>query len=253
MTTEPLDDRLRREPLVGPFCKTCDPAMIEAIGHAGMLFVILDLEHGPLDIGDLPNLIRAARASDTYPVVRTLRPDDIGRALDLGAAAVQVPHVETADHAAAVVQAARFAPQGLRGVCRCVRAARYGATDKTDYFTHANQATVIVQVEGQTGLNNLDDILSVPGVEVVFVGVYDLSQSLGHPGEVDHPTVEDALQDIAHRCQARRIPVGTFVETPEDASRYAEAGMRYLAYAVDVGLLQNACTGVMQAIGSTHL
>ncbi|MEM6552398.1 MAG: aldolase/citrate lyase family protein [Planctomycetota bacterium] len=246
-----IHERLRHEPLVGPFCKTSDPAMIEAIGHAGMHFVILDLEHGSLDIGDLPGLIRAAQATDTYPVVRTLRPDDIGRALDLGAAAVQVPHVETADHAAAVVQAARFAPQGQRGVCRYVRAARYGTTDKTDYFTYANRATAIVQVEGQAGLNNLDEILDVTGVDLVFVGVYDLSQSLGHPGEVNHPAVQDALQGIARCCKDRRIPVGTFVENPEDARRYADAGIHYLAYSVDVGLLQKACDEAARAVGSS--
>ncbi|MEX2382963.1 MAG: aldolase/citrate lyase family protein [Opitutales bacterium] len=119
MKTPTLHQKLLSTPLVGPFSKTCDPNMVEALGFGGFDFIILDLEHGPNEIVNLGNLIRAAERGGMFPVVRILDTHQIGRALDLGAAAV------------------RFAPGGHRGVCRYVRAADHSALDKRDYFATA--------------------------------------------------------------------------------------------------------------------
>ncbi len=244
-----LHERLRESALVGPFSKTSDPNFVEAMGCAGMDFIILDLEHGPNDIVNLGPLIRAAEASGMVPVVRTLKTDQIGRAFDLGARAVQVPHIGSAAEAAAAVRAARFAPEGQRGVCRYVRAAKHGTMDKATYFGAANASvTVIAQVEGRQGLENLPEILQVPGVDVIFLGVYDLSQSLGFTGQVDRPEVEAALREVVRQSAARGIPVGTFVENPATARRYREMGVHYLCYSVDVGILATACHGVVSDI-----
>ncbi len=239
-----LHTRLREQALLGPFSKTSDPNMVEAMGHGGMDFIILDLEHGPNDIVNLGNLIRAAERSGMFPVVRTLRNDQIGRALDLGAAAVQIPHISTPQEAEAAARAARFAPAGSRGVCRYVRAADHSAMEKSDYFRSANDITVIAQVEGREGLANLPAILDVPGIDAVFLGVYDLSQSLGFTGQVERPEVVDALRDVVHQCARKNIPVGTFVESVETARRYREMGVHYLCYSVDIGLLLTQCRDV---------
>jgi len=222
--------------------------MVEAIGMAGMDFIILDLEHGPNDIANLGSLIRACERSEMAPVVRVLRNDQIGRALDIGARAVQIPHIGTAAAAEAAVKAARFAPEGNRGVCRYVRAADHSSADKADYFRRANDITVIAQVEGKEGLENLDSILEVPGVDVIFLGVYDLSQSLGFTGQVERPEVVDALKEVIRKCEAKGIPVGTFVESVETANRYKEMGVHYLCYAVDVGILYEASRSIRQSI-----
>ena len=240
--------QLKSGPVLGPFSKTSDPAMVETIGHAGMDFIILDLEHGPNDIVNLGELIRAAQVSGMAPVVRVGSYDQIGRALDLGAVAVQIPHVNSAAQAREIVDAARFAPDGHRGVCRYVRAAAYGVTEKQRYFREANEAVVIAQVEGIEGLGNLAEILGVPGIDVIFVGVYDLSQSLGVTGQVDHPDVEAALRDVVTQCREKAIPVGTFVETPETTRKYRDMGINYLCYSVDVGLLADAVKGVVETV-----
>jgi len=239
-----LHQELQTRALVGPFSKTCDPMMIEAMGAGGMDFVIIDLEHGPNDIVNLGNLIRAAETSGLFPVVRILSNDQIGRALDLGAAAVQIPHISCAADAVKAAQAARFAPQGHRGVCRYVRAANHSAMDKSVYFKQANEISVIAQVEGKAGLENLDEILEVPGIDVIFLGVYDLSQSLGFTGQVDRPEVVDALKEVIAKCQAKSIPVGTFVESVDTARKYRDLGVHYLSYQVDIGLLMSACKDV---------
>lgn len=241
-------NRLATGAVIGPFCKTGDPAMIEALGYGGMDFVILDLEHGPQDNAALGGMIRAAELASTLPVVRVGSIKDIGRALDQGALAVQVPHVSNADDARAVVSAARFAPHGQRGVCRYVRAACYGTQDRFSYFKEANEALVILQVEGREGLANLDAIMDVAGVDIIFLGVYDLSQSLGHTGAVDHPEVLEALKSVASKGRERGRTVGTFVEGVKTARAMRDLGLSYLCYGVDVGLISDAAHGVVTAI-----
>jgi len=243
-------ERLTQGPVFGPFCKTCDPAMIEAMGHAGFDFVILDMEHGPNGLETLQHLIRAAEVSGLLPFVRT-RPGNtelVGMALDVGAAGVQAPQVTTAEEAKAVVAAAKFAPQGERGVCRYVRAAAYSAIPAADYFPLANEALTIVQLEGKRALDNLEAILAVPGLDVVFVGPYDLSQSLGVPGQVDHPSVTACVQRIVAACVARKLACGTFTESPAGAAKWVARGLRYVSYSVDVGLLTSACAATVREL-----
>jgi len=231
--------RIKRQPLFGPFCKTSDPAIIETLGYAGFDFVILDMEHGPNSVETVQHLVRAAEIAGIVPIVRVPSGnlEMISKALDIGAAGVQVPQITGAADVEAAVRAARFAPHGERGVCRYVRAAAYSATDKSEYFRKANDALLVVQLEGKTALRNMDEILSVKGPDVVFIGPYDLSQSLGHTGEVNHPLVVKKMQEIVTACLRRGIAVGNFTETPEQAAFWTRLGLRYMSFSVDVGIM----------------
>lgn len=240
--------KLSREAVIGPFAKTSDPALVEAMGLAGMDFVVLDLEHGSNDICSLGGLIRAAECGGALPIVRVNEDSQIGRSLDQGAAGVQVPNVDSVDRARQVVEQAKFAPEGLRGVCRYVRAADYSAIDKDEYFPSANQALVVLQVEGATGLAALPEITAVPGVDVVFIGVYDLSQSLGMVGQIDHPDVLAGLAQAAELGRAQGVAVGTFVESLSAARRCRDQGIHYLGYSVDVGLMLGVCQGIVHSL-----
>lgn len=244
----PLRDRLAAgETLYGPFAKTHDPFLIEILGRAGFDFVILDREHGPNGIRETLPLVLAAERSGLLPVVRVPRPEaaTMQHVLDLGLAGVQVPQVQTEADARGVVEGARFHPLGERGVCRYVRAAGYGMADRAAYFRSQNEVATIIHIEGMEGVRNLDTILAVEGLDVIFVGPYDLSQSLGVPGEVEHPKVLEAVEDIVNRCRHAGKYVGTFVETPERAAAYRDAGVRYLAYGVDVGFFADACRATL--------
>ena len=152
-TTELVRDfrrRIAEGPVFGPFSKSSDPAIIETLGHAGFDFIILDLEHGPNSIETLQGLIRAAQIAGMAPMVRVPSGDDemIGKALDVGAAGVQVPKISCAENVRAAVEHAKFAPLGMRGVCRYVRAAGYSSMDKADYFREANETLLIIQIDG---------------------------------------------------------------------------------------------------------
>ena len=235
---------------LGIFGKTTDSAFVEAAGYSGLDFFIVDLEHGLSSLETLQSHIRAAYSSETAPIVRVPSWDShaISQALDAGAAGVQVPGVSSADQACHVIESAKFHPQGARGMCRYVRDAAYGCQDRHEYFREANEAIVILQVEGTQGIENLDEILSVSGVDVLFVGPYDLSQSLGVPGRVDSDEVQSALISIAERSNARGVAVGAFVDSPEEAVGLFARGLRYIACSVDVGIFGRACKKLTEVV-----
>jgi 4-hydroxy-2-oxoheptanedioate aldolase len=248
-----LKDKLKRgEPVYGPFMKTGDAAFVECAGHAGFDFVILDMEHGPVDFFHLQDLIRGAEAAGILPIVRTCDSLEtaIGKALDLGAKGVQVPQIQSVEEAKEVVRAAKYFPKGERGVCRFVRAAAYSSTPRNEYFEQANEALVILQVEGKQVLNHLDDILHVEGLDILFIGPYDLSQSLGLPGQVSHPNVIAAIRQISEQAKQAGVITGVFCDTPEAAVLWREAGIQYLSYSVDVGLFTDACTRIVKQLKS---
>lgn len=236
--------------VIGPFMKTGDPAFVEAAGHAGFDFAILDMEHGPANITDMQNLIRAAEVSGILPIVRVpdISEEAIGKPLDIGAKGVQIPQVTSAEEAEQAVAFAKFFPMGERGVCRFVRAAKYTHTERGEYFDNANQNLVILQLEGKEALLNLDDILKVEGVDIIFIGPYDLSQSLGVPGQVTHPRVIEEMTKIVIRAREAGMVVGTFVDTMEDTKRWKDAGVQYLSYSVDVGLFYDKCRDIVDSI-----
>lgn len=234
----------------GPFMKTGDAAFVEIAGYAGFDFCILDTEHGPADVLSLQDHVRAAQVAGILPIVRVneLSETAIGKALDIGAAGVQVPQVTDAEQARQAVACAKFHPQGSRGVCRFVRAARYSATDRFTYFQQANDTLVVLQLEGQQALENLDAILQVPGVDILFIGPYDLSQSLGLTGQTDHPRVVAQMMEITRRAAAQGRVVGTFLDRVEDAERWRQAGVQYLSYSTDMGIFLEACRAAAGAI-----
>lgn len=238
------------EAVYGPFMKATDAAFVECSGYAGFDFVILDMEHGPVGFSGLQHLVRAAEVSGIISVVRTYDSSEmaIGKALDLGAKGIQVPQVRSASGAREVVKAARFFPDGERGVCRFVRAARYSATPRDEYFRKANRSLVILQIEGTQAIDELDEILRVEGFDILFVGPYDLSQSLGVPGQVSHPSVIEAIENITGKARAAGVVLGVFCDTPESAALWRKAGIQYLSYSVDVGIYTEACISIIHKL-----
>jgi 4-hydroxy-2-oxoheptanedioate aldolase len=242
--------KLAAGPVYGVFSKTSDPALIEILGRAGLDFVIIDLEHGPNTIESAQNLVRAAELGGVFPVIRTREGDPtmIGAALDIGAGGVEVPQVGSREQAVEVLRHARFAPAGMRGVCRFVRAAEYSALERSRYFAESNEALIVCQLEGAAAVESLDGILEAGGVDVLFIGPYDLSQSLGVPGQVEHPSVVQTMTEVVERCLRRSVAVGTFVDGPEAARRWRAIGVRYLACSVDVGIFYGACRDLSAAL-----
>ena len=224
----------------GPFLKITDPAVVEIMGFAGFDFVIIDAEHGPISMENAQNMIRAAETANITPIIRVGNNDEalILRALDIGAQGVEIPQINCKSDALRAVKSVKYSPQGECGVCRYVRAANYSSMDKFKYFKSANEETMIIaHIEGVEGINNLDEILSVPGMDVIFIGPYDLSQSLGIPGQVNHPLVTDKMKEVVSKCKVNKVATGTFADDIETAKSWVSLGVQYMSFSVDVGIL----------------
>ena len=231
------------ECVYGIFMKTGDPMFVEAASLGGFDYVILDTEHGPVSIESQQNNIRAAEARGAVPIIRLKDSGEntVGKALDIGAYGIQVPQINSAEDAEKVVKFAKFYPYGMRGVCRFVRAADYSAMDRYDYFEDSKNLLIILQLEGVKAIENLDEILGVDGVDILFIGPYDLSQSLGIPGQVNDPIVVEEMKKIVAKAKKKNKVIGTFVDTPQDLVMWRELGVKYLSYSVDVGIFLDAC------------
>ena len=182
------------------------------------------------------------------PMIRVSRNDpvEILRCLDIGAEGVEVPQIRNAKDARTMASAARFYPEGDRGVCRYVRSAAYSSMDRHEYFQMANERTfTIAHLEGIEAVNNLDEIMAVDGVDILFIGPYDLSQSVGVPGEVTHPSVLRQMEKVIAAATTAGKLVGTFADDIPSAKRWMAAGVMYIAVSVDVGIFYDACKSMV--------
>ena len=226
--------------LIGSFFRLLSPDLVEIFGEAGFDFIIIDQEHGPIGPETVSDLVRACDLAEMAAIVRI--PDNLPwffqHALDVGARGVQVPQVNTVTDTERAVRASKFAPEGNRGVCRNVRAARYSARDRFAYLGGSNQETVvIIQIENKIGVENINEILKVPGLDAVFVGPYDLSQSLGVPGQVDHPLLLSTMELVIKSCQDAGVATGVYADTPDSVRHWAGLGVQYIAIGVDTALI----------------
>jgi 4-hydroxy-2-oxoheptanedioate aldolase len=227
-------------PFLGTFLQIPAPDVAEIVGRAGFDCGIIDTEHGMLGTDGAISLVRACDVVGMATVLRVPCVDHhrITQALDFGATAVMVPNVRSHADAELAVAAAKYHPDGNRGVCPFARGAGYDSARDPEYYRRANAETaVVLQIEGTDGIANLDRILRVPNVDCIFVGPFDLAQSLGIPGEVTSPRVVDALKDIVKRATQMGITVGNFAVTPEQAQRDMDIGVRFLAYATDTMII----------------
>lgn len=242
MASNSLRERLvSGDELVGTFQITASPMVAETIGETDLDFVVLDQEHGPLTAETTASLTMGVDNTDTSVVVRVRSndPPEIQRALDLGAEVVQIPQIETAEDARTAVDAARFSPVGERGFSMYVRAGEYIGSES--YTEDQNeQTTVIVHVEGERGVENIDEILSVDGIDVIFLGPYDLSQSLGVPGQINHERVTSLMEDVCEKAADANRVVGTHADDPETARRWLDAGAQYVTLSVELPTLHDA-------------
>lgn len=204
----------------GPF----NGEIVDYLGQFGLDGIWIECEHGAAGWRDIADWSRACDLWSMASLVRVpmAEPWYVTRTLDNGASGIVVPHVNTREQAERVVAAAKFAPQGKRGMYGGRRA--YGVSD---YFAHANRETlVVIMIEEREAIANLADILTVPHVDVFFVAPADLAQSMGHIGDPDHPEVHAAIDTALAQIVAAGRVAGT-IGADATRSRYLEMGVRF--------------------------
>jgi 2-keto-3-deoxy-L-rhamnonate aldolase RhmA len=234
----------------GLFVTSTDPAWVEVCGYTGFDFVVIDLEHGAIDISVAVDLCRAADGVKLAPLVRVAQNDParIQAALDIGSAGVLVPQVQTEAEALAAVKAAKFHPLGTRGLSFATRAGMYGAAGTQITQEMNRQSLVIVQVEGKEGVENIEAIASTPELDGIFLGPYDLSQSLGIPGRVRDPQVISLMQQCVSTIRQSSKFVGTYADNPAIAKEWSDLGVQLIAVGVDVVVFCKACQSLAEQI-----
>jgi 4-hydroxy-2-oxoheptanedioate aldolase len=247
----PLDTRLSTmlrgtQTLRGIFNGIPSPAIIEMCAYAGFDFVIIDNEHGTAGLETTENMLRAALASGMPAAVRCLE-HDIARTLDAGAGALQIPMVNTAAHAARVVQQVKYPMppaatgiSGQRGAAFSSRAAGYGAFGGPTHVHSSNQGVaLIVMIETPEGVANAASIASVEGVDAVFIGPNDLAHSMGYENRWSEPLVQAAMKKAIVAVAETGKCAGILALTLEEEQLYASWGARYFA-TVTTGLIMRA-------------
>lgn len=238
------------ETLIGSLLNLPSAGVAEVLAAAGFDWLFIDTEHGPIGTHDLIAILQAVDR-DLACIVRVpaLSVGAIKRALDMGAAGIIVPQIESAADAAQAVRLSRYAPDGARGM-GLARAHGYGFTF-SDYIKNANdEIAVIVQVEDARAVEQIEAIAAVDGLDAVFLGPYDLSASLGHPGDIHHPTVAEAIDHVTRACQEAGMPLGYFGLDAAAVTPFIERGYTLICAGIDCVLLGQAASRLVDALKS---
>ncbi len=233
--------------IVGTWCNSGSPIIAELLASCGFDFVCVDVEHSAVDLPQTQQLFQAITAGNPQcaPMVRLHGVDYalVKRYMDAGARGVVCPLITNRAETELLVSAVKYPPQGRRGVGFC-RANRFGLR-VTEEFTAANEEVLVaVQIEHIDAVNNIDEILSVPGVDAVFIGPYDLTASMGITAQFEHADYLEARERILAACLKHKVVCGIHVVQPntEELLQRSAEGYRFLAYSLDITMLMHTCT-----------
>ena len=237
------------------FLFTGSAPLVEIMAHTGFDFVIIDIEHSVIAIEDSTHLVRAAEASGLIPIIRLpeLTPYVVGKALDTGVTGIMFSHIRNKEDAELAVRLTKYPPQGERSMCTAIRASGYASAGWSDFQRRANEETMVIAlIEDKDAVERMDEIASVPGIDVLFVGPGDLSQSLGAGDRGhEHPAVRAATQRSVELARANgqvamSVPYPTV--SPESATDLMKLGVQLIAYSIDERVFFNACQSVIRAL-----
>ena len=237
-------------PQIGTWLMSAAPSTAEALGFCGFDFLVIDMEHTPIEVADAVNLLRAIAGTPSQPLVRLAWNDQVlvKRMLDAGARTLMFPFIQTVEEAKAAVSYTRYPPQGVRGVAGTHRGSRYGRIP--GYLKSANEdIAVIVQLETPDAVRRLPEIAAVNGVDAIFVGPGDLSAAMGHIGEMDHPDVQALIAEAAGLAKAAGKPVGIIGPNPEVVRRYLGYGYTFAAVSSDIAMMTSRAVEWRAALG----
>jgi 2-dehydro-3-deoxyglucarate aldolase len=219
----------------------------ELFAALGYDWLFIDTEHTPIEPADVHALLQAAGSVPCLIRLQSSEPPAIAKALDVGAAGIIVPQVNSADQARRIVDAAKYAPVGSRGR-GLARAHGYG-TKLAEYAATANDTVVVVvQAEHADAIQRIDEITSVEGLDGVLVGPYDLASSLGHPGDVEHPDVLAAIARVRDACRSHGLPAGILGITPQIVRQYIDQGFTLVIAGIDVLMLGDAARAMLAEV-----
>jgi 2-keto-3-deoxy-L-rhamnonate aldolase RhmA len=225
------------------------PLITEYISTLGFDYLVFDTEHSPLDIYQTQILMQAMRDKGTIPIVRVWWNDPVAvkRALDIGAYGIIIPWINNKDQAEMAVKACKYPPEGLRGY-----GPRRSTFDDPDYLKTANdEILVITQIETKEAVDNIESIVTVEGIDVTYIGPFDLSASLGHLGDMTHPDVQSAIERVHDTSKKAGIASGIHMGAGKTVQDREREGYNFITVSSDFELLQSGALQALKQIGKT--
>ncbi len=229
----------KKDYLLGAFVASCAPQNVEILAMNGLDFAILDMEHSPLGLETMVDMIRAAECYDmiAFPRVYTIETKLMRRVLDIGAHGIMLPMVNTPEEAQYIIDAVKFPPIGKRGM-NSGRGPRWGAYP--GYIQEANDALfTIFQIETKEAIDNIEEIVKLEGSDMLFVGTGDLSLDMGHPGDLKDPEVAGAIELVLKMCEKYHKIPGIVTSSPEAAAERIRQGFRFVSIMNDLGIFRS--------------
>lgn len=251
-----LRDKLAAgETVLGTFAIVPSPLVIDIIGTAGLDFVVIDGEHGAVSFETAQQMVIAAESRGMSPVMRTsgVSESQTLKALDIGAHCVQIPNVDSREMLDRAVRHAKFPPLGDRGFSPFIRAADYTHANGARISMQANDnALLAIHIEGRDAIECIDDLLKVAALDIVFLGRYDISKSLGIPGQTNDPRVVDLMRVLATKVERGGKVAGTVLTDVDELPALRSMGFRYLTFSVDCEIIRRGYEIATAAIRATE-
>ena len=224
------------------------PEVVELLSKLDIDWLFIDGEHGPFDTLQMQRMLQAV-ASNCACLIRVPSHDavSIKRALDIGAHGIIVPQIRTADEARSAIQAAKYPPNGIRGV-GIARAHEYGISFSSYLENADHEICVVIQAETREAINNIEEIAAVEDVDAILIGPYDLSANLGFTGQIEHPEVVTAIEKVAQACKKENVKLGYFGVNAESVRPYIDKGFTLLTVGVDSLLLLESAKEMIEAL-----
>ena len=240
---------LAGETLFGAWASLGSPGSAELVGRAGYDWVVVDMEHGNTTESELLAHLNAIEVSGSVALVRPQSGERlrIGRALDMGAAGIVVPRLDTAEQVREAVTFLRYPPGGQRGVALLTRGARLGTVSHAGVAALNDDIVGIVQIESPSALAAADELASIDGVDVLFVGPADLSHSLGIPGQFSNPTYQDALRSVVAACRAHGKAPGILLYDHASFRPHLDLGFTFVGLGADVSFVNEGAKAALAA------
>jgi 4-hydroxy-2-oxoheptanedioate aldolase len=252
MTVQKLTMRQRIEskvPVLGTVVQSSSEAVVEGIGCAGFDFAIMDMEHGSQDIAKVENLVRAAEVRGLSKLIRVWRGDPaiVAKAVDTGAEGLVFPSVANREEAERIVSWAKLPPLGRRGICPVTRSGNYFTMPLNEYRRATNDLVLIVYIETQEGLKNVDEIVNVPGIDVVMVGSLDLAVDMQLNMQPWPPKeIQTAQERVAAAAKRAGVTLMEFVVAPEQIPASYARGAQIILYGTDTSIMTDACADIVR-------
>jgi 4-hydroxy-2-oxoheptanedioate aldolase len=240
---------LSGKPVLGTWSIIPSSITTDIIASTGLDFIIIDAEHGPISFETAQKMAIVCESRGVSPVMRlgSFNESDILKALDIGIHCIQIPNVKSINDVNKIVKFCKYPPQGERGFSPFTRAGNYSINNSTKLTKFSNKNTLIaINIEGTDAIENIDKILKVEEIDIIFIGLFDLSKALGIPGQVDNLKVQNHLKLLTNKIlDSGKFP-GTITTSKEKISSYLKLGIKYIVHLVDCEILSNSYREIKQ-------